>query len=121
MDTQHNQSTEDDGLSTLKMLVGISAADTDQDEKLKWILSAAKSRLKLLLGGIEPPAEMAHIPVEVAVARFNRISSEGMSINNVEGESQHFQDNDFKNYMSEIQVYLDALNAEKRKGGIKFL
>lgn len=121
MENQENQMSESDHLDMLKMLVGVSSDDADQDTKLNWILKTAKSRLKFLLGGLEPPEEMSYIPVEVSVVRFNRISSEGMSVNNVEGENQQFHDSDFQSYMREIQAYLDTVNAEKRRGGFRFL
>ena len=42
-------------LDNLKALLGLPEEDISQDKKLQLILTAAKSRLKLLLGGIEPP------------------------------------------------------------------
>ena len=44
-------------LDNLKALLGLPEEDISQDKKLQLILTAAKSRLKLLLGGIEPPEE----------------------------------------------------------------
>ena len=45
-------------LDSLKALLGLPEEDISQDKKLQLILDAAKSRLKLLLGGIEPPEEL---------------------------------------------------------------
>lgn len=64
-------------LDDLKRILGIAPEDTDLDDKLNWIISSVRSRLKLLLGGTDPPEEMNYIIVEVAVVRFNRIGSEG--------------------------------------------
>lgn len=108
-------------LQELKVLIGISKDEQELDAKLEWILSSVRSRLKFLLGGIEPPDDMKHIIVEVAVIRYNRIGSEGMSINNVEGENQHYHDSDFKGFMGEIQAYLDTINTVAKKGGFRFL
>lgn len=105
-------------LKDLKMLLGIE--DADIDDKLNWILDSAKTRLKLLLGGLEPPDEMNHIIVEVSVIRFNRIGSEGTSIHSVEGESNHFSDNDFDGFRDEIQAFLDIQKGEK-SGKVVFL
>lgn len=74
-------------LDSLKALLGLSEEDISQDKKLQLILNAAKSRLKLLLGGIEPPEELNYIILDVAIIRFNRIGSEGLSSHTVEGES----------------------------------
>ena len=64
-------------LDDLKKLLGIE--DDSLDQKLELILRSVQGRLKLLLRGIEVPEEMNHIVVEVAVIRFNRLGSEGMS------------------------------------------
>ena len=68
-----------------------------------------------MLGGVETtPAELEYIIVEVAIIRFNRIGSEGISSHSVEGESQTFTDNDFKSYSNDIQAYL-----ERQKNGTR--
>ena len=45
-------------LDDLKRILGIAPEDTDLDDKLNWIISSVRSRLKLLLGGTDPPEEM---------------------------------------------------------------
>ena len=95
-------------LYDVKALLGVEAEDHDLDEKLNLILSMTTARLKLLLGGITPPESMNHIITEVAVIRFNRIGSEGMTSHTVEGESQQFSDDDFltfiyKNFITKIK------------------
>ena len=62
-------------LDDLKLLLGIAAADTSQDQRLNWIINSTRSRLRLLLGAVEPPASMDYIITEVSVIRFNRIGS----------------------------------------------
>lgn len=108
-------------LSDVKILLGFDPDDTELNSKLNFILDSAKSRLKLLLGGIEPPEELRHIIVEVAVIRFNRIGSEGLGSHTVEGESLSYNDNDFSGFMDEINAYLDAKNKNAKRGGFKFL
>lgn len=108
-------------LKDLKLLLGIDPEDKTQDKKLQWILKSARARLKVLLGGLDPPPEMGHIITEVAVIRFNRIGSDGMTINNVEGEDQHFSSSDFSGFMDEIHAWLDTQNPNSRRGGFRFL
>lgn len=105
-------------LEELKSLLDIT--DTDLDKKLKLIISMTTSRLKLLLGGIEPPAEMTHIILDVSVIRFNRIGSEGMTSHSVEGESTNYKDDDFSAYADEIQAFLDS-RKESTRGKVRFL
>lgn len=108
-------------LNNLKiMLFGKVIEDAEKDALLELIISGATSRLQRLLGGIEPPEEMNDIILEVAVARYNRIGSEGYSSHTVEGESISFADDEFEPYMQEIQDYLDKQQAVK-KGKVRFL
>ena len=107
-------------LDNLKALLGLPEEDISQDKKLQLILDAAKSRLKLLLGGIEPPEELNYIILDVAIIRFNRIGSEGLSSHSVEGESLSFASNDFEPYLDDIQSYLNA-QKEATKGKVRFL
>lgn len=105
-------------LENLKELLGI--CDDKQDKKLTLILSATHNRLKLLLGGMEPPEEMDYIILDVSIMRFNRIGSEGLSAHTVEGESLTWSDNDFSAYMDDIQSYLDS-QKDATKGRVRFL
>ena len=107
-------------LNNLKLLLGIDPADTTLDEKRLLLVDTATGRLKILLGGIEPPEIMAHIILEAAVARFNRIGSEGLSSHTVEGESLSFSENDFAGYLDEIQAWMDAQKGGAR-GRLRFL
>ncbi len=107
-------------LEELKVLLGLPETNVSQDKKLMLILNAAKSRLKLLLGGIEPPEELNYIILDVAIIRYNRIGSEGLSSHTVEGESLSWSDNDFAGYMDDIQSYLDR-QKEATKGKVRFL
>lgn len=107
-------------LDKLKLLLGFAADDTGEDEKLQLIIAQTVARLKLLLGGIDPPEEMDHIIIDVSIMRFNRIGSEGYSSHSVEGESISISDNDFAGYMSEIQAWLD-MQKEISPGKVRFL
>ena len=105
-------------LNNLKIMLGIEGED--EDAKLNLIINNTTARLKLLLGGIEPPEEMNHIILDVSVARFNKIGSEGMTSHSVEGESTSYGSNDFEPYMGEIQAYLD-MQKESKRGKVRFI
>lgn len=107
-------------LDTIKSLLGFAADDTENDANLNKLISFAVARLKLRLGGIEPPEEMDFIIAEVVVKRFNRIGSEGLSSHSVEGESLTFCDDDFKEFESEIQAFLDS-QKETTRGKVRFI
>lgn len=107
-------------LDNLKLMLGITETDDDLDTKLRLIISNTTSRLKLLLGGIDPPEEMDHIILDVAIMRFNRIGSEGLSSHSVEGESLSFTDSDFNCFAGEIQAWLDS-QKESTRGKVRFI
>lgn len=105
-------------LNDLKLLLGIT--DNDLDVLLTKIIEMVVARLKLMLGGTEPPEEMDHIVLDVSIIRFNRIGSEGLTAHSVEGESLNFADDDFAQYKDEIQDWL-ARQKESTKGRLRFL
>lgn len=107
-------------LKDFKILLGIPEDDTSQDSKLNLILSGTRSRLKALLGGQDPPESLGYIITDVAVIRFNKIGSEGLSSHSVEGESLSFSDDDFAGYREDIQTYLDS-QEEAKRGRVRFL
>ena len=108
-------------LDNLKLMLGFSADDTDIDDKLLLIIANTTARLKVLLGGIEPPDEMDHIILEVSIIRFNRIGSEGMASHSVEGESLNFAaSDDFSGYADEIQSFLEQ-QKETTRGKLRFI
>lgn len=105
-------------LDELKELLGIEGSE--QDSKLNIILETTEKRLRMLLGGLEPPEELNYIIEEVSVIRFNRIGSEGLSSHTVDGESQSWSEDDFAGYKDDIQAYLDS-QKEATKGRVRFL
>lgn len=107
-------------LNDLKLMLGFAPEDTSNDAKLKLIISTSTARLKVLLGGLEPPKSLDYIIREVSIIRFNKIGSEGMKSQSVEGESMTFDDNDFNGFMDEIQAFLDT-QEENVRGKVRFL
>ena len=108
-------------LEDLKRMLGLTdQKDEELDEKLNWILDAARARLKVLLGGIEPGDDLNYIITEVSIVRYNRIGSDGFQSHTVEGESVGFLSSDFDAYMDDIQAYKDQKNLDISKGGIRW-
>ena len=109
-------------LSNLIILLGLNESELDDamKSKLNLIISGATARLKLLLGGAEPPEEMNHIILDVSAAKFNRIGSEVLTGHTVEGESLSFTDNDFSQFSDEIQAWLEQ-QTESKRGKLVFL
>ena len=111
-------------LDTLKLLLGLKGdLDDETTEKLEHLLDIISQRLCLKLNTSIVPAELEYIVVEVAIARYNRIGSEGVGIHSVQGESMHWTtDDDFKPYRDDIQAWLDAQeDPSTMKGRLRFL
>jgi hypothetical protein len=108
-------------LNNIKIgLFGEVVEDAALDAKLQWIVDGVTARLRLRLGGIEPPESMNHIIEEVAIVRYNRIGSEGIASHTVEGESMTFAASDFEAYAADIQAFMDA-QKELKKGKVRFI
>lgn len=91
-----------------------------KDALLETIVTLTENRLKLLLGVDEVPFELEYIVVNIAVSRFNRIGSEGVSSHSVGGESMSFNENDFSEFENDISAWKEA-HTESTIGKVKFL
>lgn len=91
-----------------------------KDALLSEIIDTVTERMQIrFFGGEAVPKSLEYVIVEVAAVRYNRIASEGMSSQTVEGESITFDDSDdFSPFLSDISAYQ---RDEGRKGQIRFL
>lgn len=83
-------------IEQVKTLLGIS--DDLQDNLLSVIQMITESHFKAYSKQDNIPENLNYIIVEVIVKRFNRIGSEGMSSQTVEGLSMAFELDDFAEY-----------------------
>lgn len=97
-------------LERIKTLLDIK--DNRQDEPLNIIIENVSSHLKALLGK-DIPAELNYIVEEITVRRFNRLGTEGMRSESVEGHSVTFYD-----LKDEFVPYEDVINAHKADNGV---
>ena len=88
-------------IEQVKTLLGIS--DDLQDNLLSVIRMITESHFKAYSKQDNIPENLNYIIVEVMVKRFNRIGSEGMSSQTVEGLSMAFELDDFGEYDKVIQ------------------
>ena len=89
------------------LLLGLTDATDDIKAKVQTILEMTEQRLSLMLG-MSVPSALSYIVVEVAISRYNRIGSEGVSHHTVQGEAMTWSDNDFEPFKDDIQAWLDA-------------
>lgn len=105
-------------LEKIKTLLGLS--DSDSDNLLSTIIDLTEARLRSKIGEDVVPESLSYIVVEVSVARFNRIGSEGLAAHSVEGESMSFSDDDFSKFENDIQAYVDGKENSKI-GRVRFI
>lgn len=105
----------------VKKLLGIT--DTLQDAQIDLIIKHTEAWLKLWFmqhtDRTTIPEEVQFIIAEVAVKRFNRLGSEGMSKEDVEGHSVTYKDDDFAGYMSLLSSYMPDKSG-KQPGSVMF-
>lgn len=91
-------------IERIKKLLDIK--DNLQDEVLSIIISNVSSHLKALLGK-EIPAELNFIVEEITIRRYNRLGTEGMKSESVEGHNVTFYDlkDEFVPYESIIAAH----------------
>lgn len=105
-------------IDNLKLILGIK--DSSQDELLNLILEQTEARLCSKISQSEVPDELKYIVLEVAIIRFNKIGSEGVSSHSVEGESMTFESDDFSAFEEDIQMWRNK-EEEQTVGKIVFL
>ena len=94
----------------------LSVTDVEQDEVISLIIKNVEQRLKRLLGAQTIPDELGYIVTEVSVSRFNRLGSEGMKSDNVEGYGVTYATvDDFIPYMNDIEAFTST-EKESRSG-----
>lgn len=105
-------------LEKIKTLLGIE--DDLQDEVLNIIISTTENHLKALLGK-DIPSELHFITQEISIRRFNRLGTEGMKSESVEGHKIDFYDldKDFEPFMSIIEEH--SVKDDLSNGKVMFI
>lgn len=95
---------------------------TGNNPQVEVIYNNISERLLHRLEATEIPIELEYIVDEATIRRFNRIGSEGMKSESVEGHSVTYLDGDeLAPYESVIVAYLEAQEPDdKRKPGVVY-
>ncbi|MEC3884586.1 phage head-tail connector protein [Halobacillus sp. HZG1] len=92
----------------VKAILGID--DDLQDQVITILINNTQSHLKLWLkkhaGLDEIPAELTFIIEEMTINRFQKLGSEGMKSEAIEGRSVTYREDDFKSYLSILEPYI---------------
>ena len=88
-------------VNRIKVLLGV----TENDELINEIIELTKDKILNYINETELPNELEFVLVELAIQRFNRIGSEGISSESVDGKSVSYED-DFENYKPYLDDYI---------------
>ena len=106
-------------LQDVKILLGAG------DERVDIIYDKTEQRLLNRLKRSLPdltsiPVDLDYIVDEVAIARFNRIGSEGMASESMDGHSATYDSSDFNAFERDIVDYINAHAPDVKKGKVRF-
>lgn len=104
-------------LERLKLYLGIQS--DSKDELLTDILTNTENQLKVMLSADDIPEELQFVLLEVAIRRYNRIGSEGMKSETVDGHKVDYNVDDFAEYARVLVSYLPK--GEWEMGEVTFL
>ena len=95
-------------LNRIKTLLGV----TDNDELIYEITELTKSKILNYINETELPSELEFVLLELSIQRYNRIGSEGISSESVDGKSVSYED-DFESYKQYLDDYMSRNNTSK--------
>lgn len=106
-------------LQETKTLLGVD------NERVNIIYNRLEERLlnrlkRTLPDLLDVPEELEYILTECAIARYNRIGSEGMSTESMDGHSAAYIDKDLSDYEDAIKDYLGDVDGNSKKGRVMF-
>ena len=100
-------------LNRIKTLLQIN----DNDELIYEIVEITKEKILNYINEKELPKELEFILIELAIERFNKIGSEGIASESIDGKNVSYDDS-FENY----KIYLDDYIFRNNKNrGFKLL
>ena len=90
-------------LNRIKVLLGIN--DYDNAELINEIIELTKSKILNYIDKTELPEELEFVLVELSIQRYNKIGSEGISSESVDGKSASYEA-DFEGYKHYTDHYI---------------
>ena len=102
-------------LERLRMILNVK----DQDELLTEILTLAAEKLTTYLGETSVPTQFEWIVIELATQRYNRIGSEGMLSESVDGGSNTYYEDELSPFYKFLDDYKEVKNGNINVKGYK--
>ena len=92
-------------LQEIKITLGQSSFD--KDELLLSLISRSTKQVLNYIKEDSLPKELEYIVIELVIARYNRIGSEGLNSENSDGVSLSYNKNILDNFKSDLDRYID--------------
>lgn len=99
-------------LETLKIMLSIK--DDSKDALLEQIINICKAPILSYINEKTLPSELEWILIEMSIIRFNRLNSEGLASESIDGGSVSFVQDVFGLYKSDLNNYIANKNAVSR-------
>ena len=92
-------------LNRVETLLGVF----DNSNLVNEIIELTKEKILNYINEDELPKELEFVLVELSIQRYNRIGSEGIASESVDGKSVSYED-DFENYKQDLKDYMNKKN-----------
>lgn len=97
-------------LNRVKVLLGISS--NDNTELLNEIIELTKSKILNYIDKTELPKELEFVLIELSIQRYNKIGSEGIASESIDGKSISYEA-DFEGYKHYLDDYISKNSISK--------
>ena len=95
-------------LNRIKVLLGVS----ENDDLVSEIIELTKEKILNYINKTELPNELEFVLIELSIQRYNRIGSEGIVSESVDGKSVSYED-DFETYKHYLDEYMTRNNTSR--------
>ena len=102
-------------LERIKLLLNV----TDQDDLLNELIVLSNEKIAAYIGQDNCPVELNWITIEMVIQRFNRIGSEGLSSESVDGGSNTYIDDELSPFYKFLDDYKAMQNGNINLKGYK--
>lgn len=97
-------------LNEVKISLGLSSSD--KDELLDSLIKRLTQRVLNYIGKKELAAELEYIVIELAIARYNLIGSEGLNSENNDGVNFSYNNNLLDPYIKDLDRWIKDNNTQ---------
>ena len=95
-------------LNRIKVLLGVS----ENDALVSEIIELTREKILNYINKTELPKELEFVLIELSIQRYNRIGSEGIASESVDGKSVSYED-DFETYKHYLDEYMTRNNTSR--------